>query len=758
MAIPRSGLCLWAVLLGCFSNDSSAFSPSSISPKSFISRNNPIQMPSHQRNNNNKQMLHMSLTQAEFDKELLSLSEECALTPQGFGFSSSMSRVLESANRGPGFYRAKGTDRVIDVMDGITKGDADAALIFDGSDLLGLFTESDYIKFSVARAKASTEAESASFLVSPVSDYATPAADLISLSMDDPASKAIAAMKTADVRHLVLADKVSESNKLTPQSKVQGLINMQAVMSLVQKDERLSLESLSKKFPGLDDPLAQMKEEIKSNANLMAKNPETAKRDIIRAGTSVLAAASVILFFTGSPWLKDHADLAMIGIFCLGYIGIIFEEVFEFNKAAIALLMSTGMWVTYADFFNGSSGIASEKVIEQLGEQLAEVSDICFFLLAASAIVEVVDAHQGFKVVTNQITTKSKKSLFWTIGFLTFFLSAILNNLTVTIVMVSLLRKLIPNEDDRRLFGAMVVVAANAGGVWTPIGDVTTTMLWINNNLSTIPTVTELFLPSVVCLVGSLAFLVNQVEEDNSLEESTLPEPSSLALRGQVVFWSGIASLLVVPVFAELTGLPPYIAMLTGLGAMWTLTDIMHMGEEDEDSQRVPAALSRLDTSGILFFLGILMSIGVLDKAGLLKELAVFLNENLPSLDIIATVIGIASALIDNVPLVAATMGMYDITEFGTDDKLWQLIALCAGTGGSILVIGSASGVALMGLEKVDFLWYAKKVSIGAAVGYFAGIATYLLQNAILSGSLFDGLVPQAVASVDVVQSLPGVL
>lgn len=200
-----------------------------------------------------------------------------------------------------------------------------------------------------------------------------------------------------------------------------------------------------------------------------------------------------------------------------------------------------------------------------------------------------------------------------------------------------------------------------------------------------------------------------------------------------MMFWTGIASLLAVPIFAELTGLPPYLAMLTGLGAIWTLTDIIHMGEEEEE-MKVPAALSKLDTSGILFFLGILMSIGVLDKSGLLKELAIFLNNNLPSQDIIATVIGIASALIDNVPLVAATMGMYDLADYGTDDKLWQLIALCAGTGGSILVIGSASGVALMGLEKVDFLWYAKNVSVGAAIGYFAGIATYLAQNAIIHG------------------------
>jgi Na+/H+ antiporter NhaD/arsenite permease-like protein len=605
----------------------------------------------------------------------------------------------------------------------------------------------------MARAKAaSTEEESATYLVSAVKDYVTPTEKILALGKSDTANVAIAAMKKSNIRHLVVADKVDSGNKLSADSTIMGMISMQDVMSLIQKDERLSLQSLARKYPGIASPLEQMREQLKSNANASARDdPEKAKTDIIRAGTAALAFATLAAFFSESQWLHDHADLAMIGIFVLGYIGIIFEEVFEFNKAAVALLMSTGLWVTYADYFE-STGVASDNVLEQLGEQLAEVSDICFFLLAASTIVEVVDAHQGFKVVTNQIKTTSKKSLFWTIGFLTFFLSAILNNLTVTIVMCSLLKKLVPNEDDRRLFGAMVVVAANAGGVWTPIGDVTTTMLWINNQLSTIPTVTELFFPSVVCLVASLAFLVNQVEEDESLEKSSLPEPSELAPRGKLVFWSGIVSLLCVPVFAELTGLPPYLAMLTGLGAMWTLTDVIHMGEDGEEDLKVPSALAKLDTAGILFFLGILMSIGVLDKSGLLKELAVFLSNNLPSLDIIATVIGLASALIDNVPLVAATMGMYDVADYATDDKLWQLIALCAGTGGSILVIGSASGVALMGLEKVDFLWYAKKVSIGAAIGYFAGIATYLVQNAVLSGSL-GGLLPQAAVAADMATS-----
>jgi len=691
-------------------------------------------------------------------EEILPMDRENSITPEGFGFSSPIMRVLKVADRSGGYYSAKASNIITDVMDGITNGKVDVALVFeDGEDgkLQGIFTETDYIKFSMERAKASkSEEDAAKYLVSPVKDYITPIDQVIALNKDDTANVAIASMKQANVRHLVIADQV-KNNRLTDESQITGVVNMQDVMSVVQKDERLSLQSIAKKYPNLSSPLEQMREELKSSANAAARDdPEKVKTDIIRVGTAVLGFSFLTLFFSRSEWLHDHADLAMIAIFIIGYIGIIFEEVFEFNKAAVALLMSTGLWVTYADYFQ-SSGVASDSVREQLGEQLAEVSDICFFLLAASTIVEVVDAHQGFKVVTNQIKTTSKKSLFWTIGFLTFFLSAILNNLTVTIVMCSLLKKLVPNVEDRKLFGGMVVVAANAGGVWTPIGDVTTTMLWINNQLSTIPTVTELFLPSVVCLVVSLAFLVNQVEEDDSLENSSLPEPSELAPRGLLVFWSGIASLLCVPIFSEFTGLPPYLAMLTGLGAIWTLTDVIHMGEDGDEDLKVPEALAKLDTAGILFFLGILMSIGVLDKSGLLKDLALFLSNNLPSLDIIATVIGIASALVDNVPLVAATMGMYELADYGTDDRLWQLIALCAGTGGSILVIGSASGVALMGLEKVDFIWYAKKISVGATIGYFAGIATYLAQNAILSGSL-PNLLAQAPLAADIAQNTLG--
>ena len=473
---------------------------------------------------------------------------------------------MQQSGDGLGYYRAKSSESVVDVMENI--GKTEVALVFNEAnekELMGIFTDYDFIRLSTEQARyARNEVESASFMASPVSSFMTPVDKLICVEPTDTASQAVAIMTTNNIRHTVLVDKCGPNFSYLPGTSVNGVISMQNLLHIIQTDNRLSFDRLSRKFPGLaNKPIEQMREELKSKANALANNEETAKKDIIRAGTAIVSAGSVALFASQSSWLSSHAELVMIAIFVLGYIGIIFEEVFEFNKAAVALLMSTGLWVTYADFYGGSTGLASENVLDQLKDQLAEVSDICFFLLAASAIVEVVDAHQGFKVVTNLITTKSKKGLFWVIGFLTFFLSAILNNLTVTIVMVSLLRKLVPNDDDRKLFGAMVVVAANAGGVWTPIGDVTTTMLWINNQLSTIPTITELFLPSTVCLVASLFFLVNQVEEDSSLVESTLPPPSPLATRGQVVFWTGIASLLAVPVFAELTGLPPYLAMVS---------------------------------------------------------------------------------------------------------------------------------------------------------------------------------------------------
>jgi Na+/H+ antiporter NhaD/arsenite permease-like protein/CBS domain-containing protein len=583
----------------------------------------------------------------------------------GYGMFATSQRILNDSSmknkNHNGYYKASAEETIVDVMPQLIDGPYDVALVFDDESgrLVGLFTETDYIQYSTERTNRLLNNEDMEAMnTARISDYVTPTTELIGLLPTDTAQTAISIMQQQNIRHVIITDYLDNTKNrfLSSNSTVFGVISMQDVMSIMQADERVSIrESLYRKYPNIPDPVNRFREELKNEANLLSNDPRTAKEDIIKAGAALLATIITLGFFSQSNWLHSHADVVMITLFVLGYIGIIFEEVFEFNKAGVALLMSTGLWVTYADYFD-SAGTASTTVLEQLKEQLAEVSDICFFLLAASTIVEVVDSHQGFRVVTNQIKTTSKKELFWTIGFLTFFLSSILNNLTVTIVMVSLLRKIIANDEDRRLFGAMVVVAANAGGVWTPIGDVTTTMLWINKQLSTVNTITDLALPSIVCLVASLAFLVRQVEEDDSLLNTQSTEVAPLSRRGQLVFASGIASLLAVPVFNELTGLPPYLAMLTGLGAMWTLTDIIHMGEEDGEGLKVPAALEKLDTSGILFFLGILMSIGVLDKSGLLKELAVFLSDTLPSLDIIATAIGLFSALIDNVPLVAATM------------------------------------------------------------------------------------------------------
>ena len=438
----------------------------------------------------------------------------------------------------------------------------------------------------------------------------------------------------------------------------------------------------------------------------------------------------------------------------LGYAGIIFEEFFAFNKAGVALLTAVGMWAVRA------AGAPSEAALNaSLGECLADVSQIVFFLIGAMTVVETVDAHAGFKLVTDAIGTRDKKALLWLVGGLTFCMSAILDNLTSTIVMVSLLRKLVKDPEQRKTLGAVVVIAANAGGAWTPIGDVTTTMLWINGQISSLATMRDIFLPAAVSLVVPLALLSGDAaltgeqaaastrelvplragaqrislddDGDNGLAGDVMTEGSgtsgeSMAPRATLVFAAGVAALVFVPVFKTATGLPPYMGMLFGLGALWLLTDAIHYGEPDRAQLKVPEALSRIDTQGVLFFLGILLAISSLDSAGVLKQLASFLNAHIPSVELIAVAIGLVSAVIDNVPLVAATMGMYDLADWPRDSTLWQLIAYCAGTGGSILVIGSAAGVAFMGMEKADFVWYLRRVSPVALAGYFAGVGTYV--------------------------------
>jgi len=470
-------------------------------------------------------------------------------------------------------------------------------------------------------------------------------------------------------------------------------------------------------------------------------NPEyNQTQDLQRAFAvaGLLGAGGVAL---GHNWVADHEAVALGVVFLLGYAGIIFEETFAFNKSGVALLTAVGMWTVRA-VANGG-----HEVEGSLSESLADVSQIVFFLMGAMTIVETVDAHQGFKIVTDSIKTRDRTTLLWLIGGITFFMSAILDNLTSTIVMVSLLRKLVPDEEDRKFFGAVVVIAANAGGAWTPIGDVTTTMLWINGQITTLSTMQDLLLPSLMSLVVPLGLLTALDGESRDVAPpdcETDLAAAQMAPRGNLVFGAGVASLVGVPIFKTVTGLPPYLGMLFGLGGLWLLTDAIHFGEDERESLRVPSALTKIDTQGVLFFLGILLAISSLDSSGVLKEVAVWLNDSIGNTELIATAIGLASAVIDNVPLVAATMGMYDVSEFPVDSELWQLIAYCAGTGGSILVIGSAAGVAYMGMEKCDFMWYTRRVSPWALSGYVAGIGTYLAMH----GSAIAAALPAAQAAL----------
>lgn len=468
---------------------------------------------------------------------------------------------------------------------------------------------------------------------------------------------------------------------------------------------------------GACDPLCSV-DETSSQEYEATYQPKT---DLLKA-VAIFGAAATGTVAINHSWVAANQDLAMALLFGIGYAGIVFEESLAFNKSGVGLLMAVSLWV-----IRSIGAPSTDIAVAELTHASAEVSEIVFFLLGAMTIVEIIDAHQGFKLVTDNITTRKPRSLLWVVGFVTFFLSSVLDNLTSTIVMVSLLRKLVPPSEYRKLLGAVVVIAANAGGAWTPIGDVTTTMLWIHGQISTLPTMQRLFLPSMVSLAVPLA-LMSFSSEVNGKGQNTEDVLASeqMAPRGQLVFAVGIGALVFVPVFKSLTGLPPYLGMLFGLGVLWILTDAIHYGESERQRLKVPQALSRIDTQGALFFLGILLSVSSLEAAGLLREIANYLDAHISNSQLVASAIGVVSAVIDNVPLVAAAMGMYDLSSYPQDSEFWQLIAFCAGTGGSMLIIGSAAGVALMGMEKINFFWYFRKVSGFALAGYVAGIAAYL--------------------------------
>lgn len=420
--------------------------------------------------------------------------------------------------------------------------------------------------------------------------------------------------------------------------------------------------------------------------------------------------------------MLDWNAWSMVAIFVLGYFFITIEHRTGINKATVALLMAIGLWAL--QFLDPHGSIQDNQKF--LAEHLANVAQVVFFLLGAMTVVEIINAHNGFSLITNAIHTKSKRKLLWLIGILAFFLSAVIDNLTTTVVMVSLLRKLVPEGEERLYYGGATVIAANAGGAWTPIGDVTTTMLWIGGQVSTFNIMKALFLPSLVCLIAALLFIHRKVEGDFPPEaEETREQEAPLS---RLVFYLGVAAMIFVPIFRALTGLPPFMGMLFALGALWLITDIAHQSGRGREHLRVPYVLSRIDLSGVLFFLGILLAIDALDSAKILEKLAHFLQNSIGSETLIAIAIGLVSAVVDNVPLVAATMGMYDLSSYPIDHRLWEMIAYAAGTGGSILLIGSAAGVVFAGMENPSFTWYLRRMSLPALAGFFAGMAVYLFQ------------------------------
>ena len=415
--------------------------------------------------------------------------------------------------------------------------------------------------------------------------------------------------------------------------------------------------------------------------------------------------------------------------FILGYAAIVLENPIKINKTASALLTGVLCWVIY---IVGNSN--HDLVSQQLQHHLGDIASILFFLLSAMTIVEIIDAHDGFEVITSRIKTKDPRKLLWTVSLLTFFLSAVLDNLTTTIVMISLLRRLVRTHKSRMYFVGMVVIAANAGGAWSPIGDVTSTMLWIGGQLTAPNMIKELFLPSLICLLVPLFILSFRIKGEKLAtitDNETGGKGKANAFDQKLILILGIGVFLFVPVFKTITQLPPFMGILFGLGILWVVTEILHKGknEEDKDVYSVVHALRKADVPSVLFFLGILIAIAALESTQLLAGLATFMDKSIGNLDAIVITIGLLSAIIDNVPLVAATMGMYDLQTYPTDHYLWEFIAYCTGTGGSCLIIGSVAGVAAMGMEKIDFIWYMKKIGWIALLGFLAGAFVYLAQH-----------------------------
>jgi Na+/H+ antiporter NhaD/arsenite permease-like protein len=434
--------------------------------------------------------------------------------------------------------------------------------------------------------------------------------------------------------------------------------------------------------------------------------------------------------------------ICIVALFIVGYLCIALESVLEINKAAIALLMCVGCWtllmIAPGTFY---PDVAANEVVHHISEviehHLGDAGGTLFFLMGAMTIVEIVDSNGGFNFVRDMMKTRSKRKLLWRVAFMTFFLSAILDNLTTSIVMIMVLRKLVESQEERLIYASLIIISANSGGAFSPIGDVTTIMLWIKGVITTQGVITEIFIPSLVSMLVP-AFILQYSLKGNfeSAQHLSVAEVSFFTkAQRNAIFWLGVGGLVFVPIFKTITHLPPFMGILLVLGVLWTVTEIFHyqMNEEDTMSKRVSELLSKIDLSTIMFFLGILMAVAVLQEIGVLTALGKGLNEAfVGNYYLINGIIGVLSSIVDNVPLVAGCMGMYPVAEAGpmaVDGIFWQLLAYCAGVGGSMLIIGSAAGVVVMGLEKITFGWYLKRITWIAFIGYLAGIFCYWLQN-----------------------------
>src|SRR3954470_1742985 len=418
-------------------------------------------------------------------------------------------------------------------------------------------------------------------------------------------------------------------------------------------------------------------------------------------------------------------------IFVIAYAAIALEHPIKVNKSASALVGAGLLWTVYAVWSANPA-----LVDQQLNESVSSTAQIVFFLIGAMTIVEVIDAHNGFEVITSLIRTRNQVTLMWLVGFVTFFLSAILDNLTTTIVMISLMRKLLGKPEDRLFFASMIVIAANAGGAWSAIGDVTTTMLWIGGQITPLSIIKNVFLASLINLVVPLLVVSIQLK-GKAIVAPVNQESETLrtsVFERNLMFYLGLGLLVLVPAFKTTTHLPPFMGILFGLGILWLVGELIHRNKEDDEKKHLTLvhALTRIDMSSIVFFIGILLGVATLEHTHVLEMLAKWLDANLGRQDVIVVMLGLLSAIVDNVPLVAASMGMYSLAQYPTDSFLWEFVAYCAGTGGSILIIGSAAGVAAMGLEKIHFFWYVRRISGLALLGYFGGVAAYIVQYRLL--------------------------